>query len=69
MDRYTCAAVSCPVSPRTTAARLVAPRGSAVTGEPTVAGGTVTWRQPSTVGVRSVISVIPGCRVDAAASW
>src|SRR5206468_2097291 len=44
------------------------PRSPRVTCAPTVCGGTVPPSQPSTVGVRSVSTTRPGCRVETALS-
>ena len=53
--------------PRTVAASE--PRSPRVTCAPTVCGGTLLRRsQPSTVGVRSVSTTRPGCRVETALS-
>ena len=66
MPAHTCAAVSCPA--RTAHRGRQRAAAAAVTRAPGSPPGRGAARQPSTVGVRSVSTTNPACRVDDAAS-
>ena len=65
-ERHTCSAASRATSDPIVAASV--PRSPLVICAPTTPDGTARPSQPSTVGVRSVSTTMPGCLVEAAPS-